>query len=227
MGLVLSAQGHLECEGAGVLGPSQWLGVCWHWSGPLSRGALAMKSGLPPPHDSVCPTGQLCRWKTCFQPSKLRSTTQCLGFLNLCFLLRVQLVSKECNHCVTRGWLFFVCIGNFIKGLLCCWQWFCLSFWGHPCKIHSTYIGSWCVHGISHGYKHLMSPSWLVWSFCMLRYVSLYSMLPSLYITYITYFSGFGACWWNSTPLDWFSSHRDAPGPTHHHAHHQQFSWSV
>lgn len=32
-----------------------------------------------------------------------------------------------------------------------------------------------------------------------------------------------GECWWNSTPLAWFSNHRDAPGQTHHH-HHQLLS---
>ena len=135
-----------------------------------------------------------------------------------CFLLRVQLVSKECNHCVNQGMTVLCFARNFIKGLLCCWQWFCLSFWGHPCKIPSTYIGSWCVHG-NFSWVQASDVSFMISSVvvCMLRYVSLYSMLPSLYITYFTYFSGFGACWWNSTPLDWFSSHQDAPGPTHHH----------
>lgn len=154
-------------------------------SGPLSRAALTMKS-VCLPHDSICPTGQLCRWKTCYQSYELRSITQCFRVFKFCLLFRVQLISKECSHCVNQGMTVLCFVRNFIKGLLCHWQWFCLSFWGHPCKVHSIYIGSWCVHG-NFSWVQASDHSFMISSVvvCMLRYVSLYCMLPFLYIIYI------------------------------------------
>ena len=162
-----------------VLGLLQRLGVCWLWVHHCPE-LLSQWRAVCIPHDSICPTGQLCRWETCFQSYELRSITQCFRVFKFCLLFRVQLVSKECNHCVNQGMTVLCFVRNFIKGLLCHWQWFCLSFWGHPCKIHSIYIGSWCVHG-NFSWVQASDHSFMTGSvvICMLRYMSLYCMLPS------------------------------------------------
>ena len=136
---------------------------------------------------SICPTGQLCRWKTCSQSYELRSITQCFRVFKFCLLFRVQLISKERNHCINQGMTVLCFVRNFIKGLLCRWQWFCLSFWGHPCKVPSVYTGSWCVHG-NFSWVPASDHSFMISSvaICMLRYVSLYCMLPFLYVIYIS-----------------------------------------
>lgn len=188
VGLELSPQGHLEIWGGG--GQCFWsvtgTGCLLALSGPLSRAALTMKS-VCLPHDSICPTGQLCRWKTCSQSYELRSITQCFRVFKFCLLFRVQLISKERNHCINQGMTVLCFVRNFIKGLLCRWRWFCLSFWGHPCKVPSVYTGSWCVHG-NFSWVPASDHSFMISSvaICMLRSVSLYCMLPFLYIICIS-----------------------------------------